>query len=669
MSLLSPGFETKETSLSTTIVRSATGRAALVGKFPWGPAFQIIQVTNEVELVNKFGAPDNNTADYFISGANFLQYGNDLRVVRVLNSAKAKNATCVAGNIETTITAEGSNYKVGDTITVNYKSQPVETAGKVTKVSAEGKVKAVFIPTGKIIAMAKSVGTYPTLNSGDWTAKITSQSGNNSATLTLGNIVADSGLLLTDLETSREKITSQTFLDKVKKYDMPAISAIYAGELGDSIEVEILSKSAFDNQTAPEVTMYPFGGTRTASRNLMPYAPQNKNQYAFIVRRDGVVVESFVLSTIRGDKDVYGNSIYMDDYFARGASQYIYATSQGWVEGFNGIIQLVGGLSANEPTTAGDHDGDPFIGEMMKGWDLFADRESIHINLLIAGACAGEKDAFSAVQKHAASIADERRDCLCWISPPRSALVNIPVTTAVDNLIAWRQGTGNYTTNNMNINSTYAAIDANYKYQYDKYNDVNRWIPMAADMAGLCARTDVVSQPWMSPAGYNRGQIMNCIKLAIEPRQAHRDRLYQAAMNPIIGAGGEGFVLLGDKTATTVPSPFDRINVRRLFNMLKKNIGDSSKYKLFENNDNFTRASFRMEVSQYLSNIRSLGGIYDFRVQCDTSNNTPDVIDRNEFVGSMLIKAAKSINFITLNFVSTATGADFDEIVGPANQA
>ena len=448
---------------------------------------------------------------------------------------------------------------------------------------------------------------------------------------------------------------------------MPAISAIYAGEIGNSLEVEVLARSAFTG-TAPTLTMYPYGGERTAARNLVAYGPQNDNQYAIIVRRDGVVVESFVLSTVKGDKDVYGNSIYMDDFFARGASQYIYATAQGWVEGFSGIISLAGGVSANEAST-NDHQNDPFIGAMMQGWDLFAERETIHVNLLIAGACAGEADNFSTVQKHAVSIGDERQDCLVLVSPPRSTVVNIPVTTAVDNLIKWREGTDSYSENNMNINTTYAVIDGNYKYQYDKYNDVNRWIPLAADIAGLCARTDTVAQPWMSPAGYNRGQIMNVVKLAIEPRKAHRDRMYQCAINPVIGAGGEGFILLGDKTATSVPSPFDRINVRRLFNMLKKNIGDSSKYKLFENNDNFTRASFRMEVSQYLNTIRSLGGIYDFRVQCDTTNNTADVIDRNEFVASMFIKPAKSINFITLSFTAVATGADFDEIIGPANQA
>lgn len=665
MTLLSPGFETKETTLSTTIVQSATGRAALVGKFQWGPAFQIVQITNEVELVDKFGQPDNNTADYFMSGANFLQYGNDLRVVRVLNKEKAKNATTLAGNVAFEIANEGSNYKVGDTIKVKYQNSEIETGGKVTKVSAEGKIKGIFIPTGKIIAHAKAVGTYPEING--YTTEVTSGTGNSGASITVSSIVTDSGLLLTDLETSRANITAQTFLTKLQKYDMPAISAIYAGEIGNSLEVEVLARSAFTG-TAPTLTMYPYGGERTAARNLVAYGPQNDNQYAIIVRRDGVVVESFVLSTVKGDKDVYGNSIYMDDFFARGASQYIYATAQGWVEGFSGIISLAGGVSANEAST-NDHQNDPFIGAMMQGWDLFAERETIHVNLLIAGACAGEADNFSTVQKHAVSIGDERQDCLVLVSPPRSTVVNIPVTTAVDNLIKWREGTDGYSENNMNINTTYAVIDGNYKYQYDKYNDVNRWIPLAADIAGLCARTDTVAQPWMSPAGYNRGQIMNVVKLAIEPRKAHRDRMYQCAINPVIGAGGEGFILLGDKTATSVPSPFDRINVRRLFNMLKKNIGDSSKYKLFENNDNFTRASFRMEVSQYLNTIRSLGGIYDFRVQCDTTNNTADVIDRNEFVASMFIKPAKSINFITLSFTAVATGADFDEIIGPANQA
>lgn len=658
MALLSPGIELKETTVQSTVVRNATGRAALVGKFQWGPAFQVTQITNEVELVDLFGGPNNITADYFMSGMNFLQYGNDLRTVRVVNREFAKNASPVAGNIESTIATAGSNYAVGDAIQVKYNQTVVETSGRITKVDVDGKILAVFIPSDKIIAFAKSVNQYPNLGPA-WTAEILTTSSGVSGTITIGKIVTDSGILLTEAENSEEAITSLEFQASLKKYAMPGVVALYPGEIGSTLEVEIVSKAAYDAGASKMLDIYPNGGSRASvARAVFNYGPQSDDQYAIIVRRDGAIVENVVLSTKEGDKDVYGNNIYLDDYFAKGTSNYIYATSLNWPKGFAGIINLMGGISANDQVTAGD---------LMQGWDLFADREALHINLLIAGACAGEGDATaSTVQKHVVSIADERQDCLAFISPPKGLLVNVPLTRAVDNLIDWRTGSGAFDTDNMNISTTYAAIDGNYKYQYDKYNDVNRWVPLAADMAGLCARTDDVSQPWMSPAGYNRGQILNVLKLAVEPRQTQRDRMYQEAINPVVGfAGGDGFVLYGDKTATKVPSPMDHINVRRLTNMLKKNIGDASKYKLFELNDNFTRASFRMETSQYLDGIRALGGIYEGRVVCDTTNNTPAVIDRNEFVASIYYKPARSINYIQLNFVATSTGADFDELIGP----
>lgn len=657
--LLSPGIELKETSVQSTVVRNATGRAALVGKFQWGPAFQVIQITNEVELVEAFGTPNNEVADYFMSGMNFLQYGNDLRTVRVVNRDTAKNASPVAGNIETTITAAGSNYKVGDVVRVKRNNDIIETEGKITKIGSSGKIEAVFIPSGKIIAHARSVGEYPNLGSA-WSAEVTSTSSGVSGTIMVNKIVTDSGILLTEAESAVTEINSIAFQALLAKYRMPGVVALYPGEIGSTLEVEIVSYADYQKGNALQLQVYPTGGTRASvAKAIFNYGPQSENQYAIIVRRDGAVVENVILSTVRGEKDVYGNNIYMDDYFAKGSSNYIFATALNWPKGFSGIIRMQGGLSANDKVTAGD---------LMQGWDMFADREALHVNLLIAGSCAGEGDATaSTVQKHVVSIADERQDCLAFISPPKGLLVNVPLQRAVDNLIDWRNATGSFDTDNMNISTTYAAIDGNYKYQYDKYNDVNRWVPLAADMAGLCARTDDVSQPWMSPAGYNRGQLLNVIKLAIEPRQGHRDRMYQDAINPVVGfSGGDGFVLFGDKTATKVPSPMDHINVRRLMNMLKKNIGDASKYKLFELNDNFTRSSFRMETAQYLAGIKALGGIYEGRVVCDTTNNTPSVIDRNEFVASIYIKPARSINYITLNFVATSTGADFDELIGPA---
>lgn len=660
MTLLSPGVESKETTTQSTVVNNATGRAAIAGKFQWGPAMQIIQVTNEVELVNLFGTPDAYTADYFMSAANFLQYGNDLRVVRVINEDASKNSSPIAGNLNYEITSGGSNYKVGDNVTVKYQTTVIEDKGLVTKVDADGRILSVFIPSAKVIAYAKTIGQYPTLGA-NWSVVVTSAASGVSGTVSITKgIVTDSGIVLTDPETASERLGSTTFQASLSKYVMPGVVALYPGETGDQIEVEIVSYAAYNDSTKQNLTIYPYGGTRASSaKAVFGYGPQNENQYAFIVRRNGEVVENYIVSTAKDDKDIYGSNIYMDDYFARGTSVYIYATSQGFPKGFSGIIKLTGGVAGNDKVTAGD---------LMQGWDLFADSESIFVNLMIAGSCAGESlETASTVQKHVQALADERQDCLAWTSPPREVIVNIPVNRAIDNIVDWRHGVGAYDTANFNVSSTYCAIDGNYKYQYDKYNDVNRWVPLAGDMAGLCARTDDISQPWMSPAGYNRGQILNCIKLAIEPRKSQRDRLYQEGVNPVVGQGGNGFILFGDKTATKVPSPFDRINVRRLFNLIKKNIGDASKYRLFEMNDAFTRSSFRMETSQYIGGIKALGGVYDYRVICDTTNNTPAVIDRNEFVATFLIKPSKSINFIYLSFVATATGANFDEIVGGSN--
>lgn len=660
MALQSPGIETKETSVQSTVVRNSTGRAAIVGKFSWGPAYQIRQISNEVELVNYFGSPDNLTADYFMSAVNFLQYGNDLRVVRVVDKDAAKNASAIFNQIKTTIASQGSNYTKGDVIKVKYNSTVVEENGKVSKVDSNGKILAVIIPSEKIVARAKQIGTYPDISTG-WTTEIVSQSSGVSASITIDGIESDSGITLLNLDIAKETIQGTAFQTLTQKYQLPSVVALYPGELGSTVQVEIISKSAYESGAM--ISGYPSGiSVKNSGRSVLTYGPQTDNQYAFVVRRGGIVQETFIVSTEKTDKDIYGVNIYMDDFFANGGSQYVYGTSLNWPKGFSGILEFGGGLSSND-TVGAD--------ELMTGWDMFADREALHVPLLIAGACAGETvEIMSTVQKHVISIGDERQDCTVFVSPPRSLLVNIPLATAVDNIVEWRTGYklsgGTAVDNNLNVSSSYGFLDGNYKYQYDKYNDVNRWVPLAGDIAGLCVYTDSVAQPWMSPAGYNRGQIRNCIKLAIEPRTAHRDAMYQVQINPVTGfAGGSGFVLFGDKTLTNVPSPFDRINVRRLFNMIKKDIGDNAKYKLFENNDDFTRSSFRMDTGQYMTNIRALGGCYDYRVICDTTNNTPDVIDRNEFVATIYVKPPRSINYITLNFVATSTGADFDELVGP----
>jgi len=208
------------------------------------------------------------------------------------------------------------------------------------------------------------------------------------------------------------------------------------------------------------------------------------------------------------------------------------------------------------------------------------------------------------------------------------------------------------------------VCDSAWKYQFDKYNDVYRYVPLNGDIAGLCARTDLQRDPWFSPAGINRGQIKNVIKLSWNPTTSQRDTLYKNGINPVVTFPGEGTILYGDKTFLTKPSAFDRINVRRLFIVLEKAVARAARSSLFEFNDDFTRAQFVNLVEPFLRDVQGRRGIYDFRVVCDTTNNTAEVIDTNRFVGDIYIKPARSINFIQLNFVATRTGVSFDEIVG-----
>ena len=207
-------------------------------------------------------------------------------------------------------------------------------------------------------------------------------------------------------------------------------------------------------------------------------------------------------------------------------------------------------------------------------------------------------------------------------------------------------------------------VDTGWKYQYDRYNDKYRWVPLNADIAGLCARTDYTTDPWFSPGGLNRGQIKNVVKLGFSPDKTSRDNLYVKNVNPVVTFPGQGTVLYGDKTFTAKPSAFDRINVRRLFIVLEKAIARAAKYQLFEFNDDFTRAQFRSMTEPFLRGVQGRRGITDFRVKCDATNNTAEVIDSNNFVADIFIKPNRSINFITLNFVATRSGVNFSEIGG-----
>lgn len=310
----------------------------------------------------------------------------------------------------------------------------------------------------------------------------------------------------------------------------------------------------------------------------------------------------------------------------------------------------------------GSDEANVSLGVLGSAYDLFASAEDVDISLVLQGKPIGGTTVVNGttVQNHQLAnyiidnICEIRKDCVALISPDKNLVLNAFGSEAF-NLVAWRGA----------LHSTsYAVMDTGYKYMYDRYNDIYRWIPLNGDIAGLCVRTDNTNDAWWSPAGFNRGQIKNLVKLAYNPRKAERDVLYKNGVNPVVTFPGQGTVLFGDKTLQAKPSAFDRINVRRLFIVLEKAISVAAKYSLFEFNDAFTRAQFKNLVIPYLRTVQGRRGITDFLVVCDDTNNTPQIIDTNQFVGDIYIKPARSINFIQLNFIAVGTGVQFSEVVG-----
>ena len=300
--------------------------------------------------------------------------------------------------------------------------------------------------------------------------------------------------------------------------------------------------------------------------------------------------------------------------------------------------------------TGGTDDYAVTAGEQLSAYNLFKDAESEDVNLIMA-AKAGQ-----ALANNLITISENRKDCMTFISPERSDVVGVPnqetMTVNVKNFF------------DTLTSSSYAVFDSGYKYMYDRFNDVYRYVPLNGDVAGLVAQTEQVAEAFFSPGGFNRGQIKGVVKLPFVPTQTQRDTLYKARINPVVTFPGQGTILFGDKTGLSKPSAFDRINVRRLFIILEKAIATAAKFQLFEFNDEFTRAQFKNLVEPFLRDIQGKRGLTDFKVVADETNNTGEVIDRNEFVADIFIKPARAINFITLNFIAVRTGVAFTEVGG-----
>jgi phage tail sheath protein FI len=434
-------------------------------------------------------------------------------------------------------------------------------------------------------------------------------------------------------------------------------AAKYPGAIGNSLKVSFADSSDYATWAykaqfdyAPSATAY--GTAAGASVDEM---------HIIVIDEDGqftgtagTVLEKFAgVSKASDAKDSVGQSNYYKTAINQ-RSQYIWWCDKPAAVGNNWGSLAQGATFTSDHTeaestvslTLGDN-GTTASGDLQSAFLLFANDELVDVNLIFVG------DASATVGDYVIdNVAEIRKDCMVFVSPAAASVVNNTGGEAA----AIVAEVASYT------RSSYAVMDSGYKYMYNRYYDQYVWVPCNGDVAGLCASTDNIADPWFSPAGFNRGAIKNAVKLSYSPNKSDRDTLYKAGVNPIVGFPGSGIVLFGDKTLLEKPSAFDRINVRRLFIVLEKAISRAAKFQLFEFNDAFTRAQFTNLVEPFLRDVQGRRGIYDFRVICDETNNTTQVVDGNQFVADIFIQPAKSINFIQLNFIATRTGIAFEEV-------
>tara|TARA_Y100001937_G_scaffold3316_1_gene4378 strand:- start:16238 stop:18178 length:1941 start_codon:yes stop_codon:yes gene_type:complete len=640
---VSPGVNVREIDLTTIIPAVATTSGGIAGAFQWGPANQRILVDSEANLRDLFGDPNDDTFEYFMTAANFLAYGNNLQVVRVVGSS-AKNAGNSAGilveNDEKYDSLNGSfvgndwvaKYAgvLGNSIKVSHCDSATAFSSTLT-----GGVSGAAAVGDTVVGL--TVGATANLSVNDKIVFVDSSTGEQDAVTVTA---------ISDLGSSGATVTITPALTKALSTGASATRKWRFFDVVDSAPGTSQFSIDRDNSTSNDEI------------HVIVYDADGKWSGV-----EGTVLEKFdFMSVALGAKTDQGGINYFKEKINRN-SKYIYwagnigATNTNWGEALTGGMVfgtndtpsyevLTGGVDDNGSTAINND-----INDVDKGYDLFKDAETVDVSLLLGGPGNATNGQFLIDE-----ICDKRKDCVAFLSPEKADVVDVlNTTTQKDNVIDFRD-------NQLNRSSSYAVLDSGYKYQFDRYNDVFRYVPLNGDIAGLCVRNDEVADPWFSPAGFNRGQIKRVTRLAFNPRKAHRDELYKAGVNPVVSFPGEGVVLFGDKTLQSKPSAFDRINVRRLFIVLEKAIATAAKFSLFELNDSFTRAQFKNLVEPFLRDVQGRRGITDFKVVCDESNNTGEVIDRNEFVADIFIKPARSINFIQLNFIATRTGVDFSEL-------
>ncbi|QGT54517.1 tail sheath monomer [Synechococcus phage B3] len=721
---LSPGVLIREVDL--TVGRSDNvidNIGAIAGPFPTGPVEEVVNITTEQELINVFGKPISNNSqyEYWMSASSFLSYGGVLKVVRVdddnlVNANAIRNSSgvstagepalkiknfddyelnyaddianyifaaktpgswsndlkvCViddkADQILQVTSAVSTASSVGYGVTVSLTNQPVAGIGTTTLFT--GYLKGIITGVGSSTLDVKITSLVSTGSTADIAIdyqqrndvrsirpgkviSVINSSGTATTTYTLGageEVVKDwydeQYLELTNTRILWSSIapkptTTQFALDRNSKNDAIHIAVVddsgsVTGVQGNLLEKHLFLSKAEDSISAVNPSQKNWWKAYLAQFSSYVYAGDDPSDNAKV------------------DEPVYQTG------FSAGFSPYTNSQGQ-WNNPVQNVVfsalgnvtyTLTGGKNYNVTNSY-----QATLGGLVKAYRLFGNRDEVALDYLIMGPGLGDKYESQAKAQEIISLANSRKDCIAVISPHRGDVVDITNTeNQTDNVISFYSALSS---------SSYAVFDNGYKYTYDRFNNKFRYIPCNADIAGLMVRTGIDAYPWFSPAGQQRGVLNNAIKLAYNPNKAQRDRLYPLRINSVVNQPGIGVILFGDKTALGYASAFDRINVRRLFLTVEQALERTAQAQLFEINDQITRANFINIVEPYLRDVQAKRGIYDFRVICDETNNTPSVIDNNEFRADIFLKPTKAINYVTLTFVATRTGVSFEEVTG-----
>jgi hypothetical protein len=715
---LSPGVAVVEKDFSSIVPAVSSSRGAFAGAFAWGPVLAPTSVTSENELVRIFGKPQDANAQSFFTAANFLCYTNSLLISRA-DTGTQRNAVAIQTGTLTGVTQVnvGSGYTSVPVVSISAPNDVSGIQATATARLSGGGVTSVTVSqggsgytSGSIVSFSAPQipgGTQPTatveVSGGSITnivivtagtgytsiPTVTVGGGNGFAT---GTVTISSstivGLTITNAGTGYSSAPSITIappssgttavysgvvtvggvkINNTNDYLMSFANgegvtgewaARYPGSLGNSLLVSMADSTSFTSWSYKDS----FDSAPSTSTHASNVGGSNDELHVVVVDKDGLwtgipgtVLEKFAFVSKASDvKKSDGTNNYYKDAINTG-SQYIYwmdhtGNSDWGVASANKAFTTLG-TAITRSLSGGVDNLTATDGQLQTAYSLFADDAQYDISLIATG-----KASPTVVNYVISNVAEVRLDCVVFASA-QNVTTGEPIigtgSAATDLMVAYR---------NALPSTSYAVLDSGYKYQYDRYNDKYRWIPLNGDTAGLCARTDYTNDPWFSPSGLNRGQIKNVVKLALNPTKVDRDVLYKAGVNPVVTFPGEGTVLFGDKTLLAKPSAFDRINVRRLFIVMEKAIATAAKYQLFEFNDPFTRAQFKNLIEPFLRDIQGRRGITEFAVKCDESNNTGQVIDSNNFVADIFVKPNRSINFITLNFVAARSSISFSEI-------